>query len=556
MTTVAKAKAAVKAGPDPKAELTALLKAMTPIVWIRTTEEHRVEQEINSVATGLAVKLGGNGATKAFETIFWDAAFGGRGWDGKEVDGVEQKEEMGLFALVRERIWTAYMKRPVVWVLRDAEKLLALEKLAGRALLTVARRLVRCTDPLERQMIVVVSSAPVPAELQHAARALEWPLPDRATIENMIGKTARSINMELAPAELEGLVAASAGLGAHEIEQALAVSQAWTGGKFDADRISREKRAAVERSGALTWYEPDPRGLDAIGGLGELKRWLLARRAALSPEARAYGLPAPKGLLIVGPAGTGKSLTAKCVGAAWGVPVLRLDPGAAKSKWVGESEERIREALKLAAAAAPVILWVDEIEKSLGGSSEGAHQVDRDALGTILTWMSEERNSGPVFVVATCNQVETLPPELLRKGRFDEIFFVDLPTAEERAEIFAASLRGLPVPRDPRKFDLVTMARDTKFNDFSGAELDAAVRSGLYVAFAAGRELTAEDIVAEAEKTVPLARTRPEAIDRLRTWAANRARKAALPPREVAVSSERVFDAGVVSVEDSAETGA
>ncbi|HSN68796.1 MAG TPA: AAA family ATPase, partial [Thermoanaerobaculia bacterium] len=271
-----------------------------------------------------------------------------------------------------------------------------------------------------------------------------------------------------------------------------------------------------------------PGGLDAVGGLDVLKSWLTSRRAAFTARARAYGLPAPKGAMLVGVPGCGKSLTAKAIATAWGMPLLRLDLGALKSKWVGESEGNIRKALKVAETVSPCVVWLDEIEKALGGASQGAADggVSSDALGVILSWMQDR--AGSVFVIATANDVSALPPELLRKGRFDEMFFVDLPNASERKAILSAALKANG--RDGKVE--ITAGCIAAMSDFTGAEIAAIVPDALFAAFADGeREITTADLIDAANTVVPLAKTASEKITKVREWAKGRARPASTPER-------------------------
>jgi SpoVK/Ycf46/Vps4 family AAA+-type ATPase len=276
--------------------------------------------------------------------------------------------------------------------------------------------------------------------------------------------------------------------------------------------------------------------LDAVGGLDVLKSWLKVRQSALSQRARDFGLPSPKGCFLVGVPGCGKSLTAKAVASAWGVPLLRLDMGALRSKWIGESEGNIRRALAVAETVSPCVLWLDEIEKALAGSSgpAGDGGVAADALGTILSWMQER--AGSVFVVATANDVRALPPELLRKGRFDELFFVDLPTREERAAILRASLaqygrEGLA------GVGLIVEATV----GFTGAEIAAIVPDALFTAFNDGeRELRTSDVLDAAATVAPLSKTASTKIEELREWAKGKARPASTP--EVENTSGRRLD--------------
>jgi SpoVK/Ycf46/Vps4 family AAA+-type ATPase len=323
----------------------------------------------------------------------------------------------------------------------------------------------------------------------------------------------------------DAAIDAAVGLTAEEVANVYAKSLV-TSRKIDPAQVASEKKRVIAREKVLTWYDPDPRGLDAVGGLDELKAWLAKRKLGLSQKARSYGLPAPKGALLVGVPGCGKSLTAKAVAAAWKLPLLRLDLGALRSKWIGESEGNIRKALAVAETVSPCILWLDEIEKALAGSTgqSGDSGVAADALGAVLSWMQER--TGSVFVVATANDVSSLPPELLRKGRFDELFWVDLPTLNERVEIAAASVRAHN--RDPESVDCGQIALVTE--GFTGAEIAALIPDALFEAFADNeRDLTTRDLTKAAETVVPLAKTAADKIEKLRSWASSRARPASTP---------------------------
>ncbi len=296
---------------------------------------------------------------------------------------------------------------------------------------------------------------------------------------------------------------------------------------FDLSTILGEKKHIIRKSGILEYYEAEA-GLEGIGGLEVLKAWLQKRRHAFTSQARDFGLPLPKGILLIGVPGCGKSLTAKAVGAAWQMPLLRLDVGKIFGGLVGASEENIRKAIKTAEATAPSILWLDEMEKGFSGTgssnmSDGG--TTSRVFGTFVTWLQEK--TAPVFVIATANNVHQLPPELLRKGRFDEIFFVDLPTREERKQIFEIQLRKKD--RDPGKVDLDKLVEATP--EFSGSEVEQVVVSALYDAFDAlptERDLTTEQMLHSAKEIVPLAVTMQEGIAGMRDWARTRARLASL----------------------------
>jgi len=297
------------------------------------------------------------------------------------------------------------------------------------------------------------------------------------------------------------------------------------GGRLDASAartILQEKRQIVRKCGVLEFVDADA-DLDRVGGLELLKAWLGTRARAFSARARGFGLPAPRGVLLVGVQGCGKSLCAKAVSRSWNLPLLRFDLGRVFGSLVGSSEENVRRAIAVAESVAPAILWIDEIDKGFAGvQSSGASDGGTTArvLSTLLTWFNEKTR--PVFVVATANDVTQLPPELLRKGRLDELFFVDLPTAEERAQVLAIQLarRG----RVPDAFDLPQLARLAP--GFSGAELEEAVISGLYDAFGQGVELTTAHLATALRETVPLSRTMSERLEALRSWADGRARPA------------------------------
>ncbi|HZS42580.1 MAG TPA: AAA family ATPase, partial [Polyangia bacterium] len=325
----------------------------------------------------------------------------------------------------------------------------------------------------------------------------------------------------------EQLVDAALGLTKTEAENVLAKSIV-RHKTFHLPTVLSEKKHIIRKSGILEYYEATE-SLDEIGGLETLKEWLQKRRNAFTQHAREFGLPLPKGILLIGVPGCGKSLTAKAVGAAWQMPLLRLDVGKIFGGLVGASEENIRKAIKTAEAIAPAVLWLDEMEKGFSGTgssnmSDGG--TTSRVFGTFVTWLQEK--TAPVFVIATANNVHQLPPELLRKGRFDEIFFVDLPSREERKAIYEIHVKKKK--RDPAALDLHRLVEASP--EFSGSEIEQAVVSALYDAFDANADLSTDGLIASAREIVPLAVTMKEGIDAMREWAKTRARNASVMPEK------------------------
>lgn len=507
----------VSAGAKVAADVAALLRARNPLLWVVSREESRVERLIESAA-----------ASAAYQVAFWDCSSGISDIAGNPVLGGASVTDPGnLLDAIRNN------RERRVWVLRDLPVWFR-DPTILRGVRTLARTLPLAPRDQARALVILTPSGEVPPELAGHATVLDWPLPDRieigAILDSAIGALPEDMRVTAAPnGTREAAIDAAIGLTAEEAQATYARSlvQSRT---IDPAAVAGEKRRVIARERVLEWFDPLPGGLDAVGGLDALKAWLTLRRAAFGPRARAYGLPAPKGALLVGVPGCGKSLTAKAIATAWAMPLLRLDMGALKSKFVGDSETNIRKALSVAETVAPAVLWIDEIEKALAGASgpAGDGGVSADALGVVLSWMQER--AGSVFVVATANDVSSLPPELLRKGRFDDVWFVDLPTAPERAEIVRAALRA------NGRSEVVDVAPVVDATvDFTGAEIAALVPDALYAAFADNeRPIATGDLVNAARSTVPLAKTAAERIKALREWASARAR-----PASVAVTATR-----------------
>jgi AAA+ superfamily predicted ATPase len=367
----------------------------------------------------------------------------------------------------------------------------------------------------KKSIVVTTPSSKVPEELKDEIVVVEFPSPQAQELEGVLDRLAQTpgVKVKLTRLGRDKLVQAAVGLTASQAQRVFAKAIVRDGvlDDQDIDLVTEEKKQVIRESEALEFYTAAETP-DDVGGLGVLKEWLRLRERAFTQEARDYGLPAPKGIALIGIPGTGKSLTAKMIGGLWRLPLLRLDIGSLFGSLVGESEERARRALRLAETVAPAVVWIDELEKGLahGGLDSGT---STRVFGTILTWMQEK--TAPCFVVATANDISSLPPELLRKGRFDEIFFLDLPTLEERQEIFAVHLRKRN--RLPQDFDTARLARESE--GYVGAEIEQAVIDAMYVGFNEGqREFTTDDISTALERLVPLSVSQREVVQMLREW--------------------------------------
>ena len=379
-----------------------------------------------------------------------------------------------------------------------------------------------------RQAVVLVGAViELPLELEREAGRVTLPLPDASDLHGLFERVVESVaKIDVKPDLLDTCVRAALGLTGSEAVRVF--RKAWmANGAIDGRTVAaiiREKRQALRRTPALTFHDAAA-ALADVGGLGELKHWLRERRRAFGQEARGFGLPEPRGLLLLGVQGCGKSLSAKAIAREWGFPLLRLDLAAAFGDVTKSPEVTMREATSIAESLAPAVLWIDEIEKGFAatGSDPGASRV----FGSFLTWLAEKQS--PVFVAATANDVTRLPPELLRRGRFDELFFVDLPSELERVEILSIHLRKRG--REPTQFSLQELAIQAE--RLSGAEIEQVVTAGLYTAFSESRDLTDNDLANAIQETVPLYETYEERIKELRNWARTRARSATLDVKMV-----------------------
>ena len=500
-----------------KEEIETLIRARYPILQILTSEEMRVQELVMAIALKRQKKV--------FE---WSSSTGivpaGTSIQSHKHRNESTKDPLMALDQVIEQV------EPAIFVFKDFHPFLTKNNHA------VIRKLKEIALHLKNSFKTVLLVSPVmeiPRELEKEITVLNFPLPTRAEMAELLDRIVEEIKefkqvaIDLDDAGRERLLQAALGLTLSEAENVFAkiiVKDQRLSGD-DVNEVFAEKQQIIRKSGLLEYYATDE-NFDRVGGLAVLKDWLGKRVAAFTEEARMFGLPAPKGILLLGVQGCGKSLCAKAVSSLWQLPLLRFDMGRMFGSLIGSSEENTRRAIAVAESVAPAILWVDEIDKAFAGaqgsgSSDGG--TTARVFGTFLTWLSEK--TAPVFVVATANDISQLPPELLRKGRLDEIFFVDLPTSAEREDIFRIQLRRRR--RAPETFDIPKLAGLSP--EFSGAEIEQAVISALYDAFYAGEELTTGHILESLTQTVPLAKTMDEQISRLRGWAEGRARHASLP---------------------------
>ncbi|MBC7834991.1 MAG: AAA family ATPase [Phycisphaerales bacterium] len=375
------------------------------------------------------------------------------------------------------------------------------------------------------QIILIDHSASIPPVVASHSVRFEIALPDEPELEQIVRDSLRRahrerpIEADIRKSALKTVVRNLRGLPRRQVERLVyeAVCDDRKFNEKDVERLLMRKRELLHADGLLEFVEA-PTSIDQVGGLGRLKAWLKQREAGMSDEAAAFGITPPRGVLLLGVQGAGKSLCAKAVATAWQRPLLRMDVGALYDRYIGESERRLRGALQQAEAMSPVILWIDEIEKAFASAASRSTDggLSQRMFGTLLTWMQEHRS--PVFLVATANDIEALPPELLRKGRFDEIFFVDLPSPEARRAIFNIHLKKRQ--RDPGMFDLDSLVAAS--DGYSGAEIEQAIISAMHEAFSDHRELSTASLVSAVKLSPPLSVTMAERITALREWAVGR----------------------------------
>ncbi|HVR43591.1 MAG TPA: AAA family ATPase [Thermoanaerobaculia bacterium] len=483
-------------------ELKCLVRSWHPIIVLETVEEDRVRPLLALAAADLRLPF--------YEWSITEGLRRHRGHD----DYKGTTEVLTFLMYLKEK------PEDGIYHLKDFGTYLG-QATTVRALRDLAQRFSRSKSAL----VLTGESIELPPELEHKAVRIVLHLPNREELRELVHETLRSlkregsVQIELGSGEGRALLDALSGLTAAQARRMLALV-AIEDGRLDGsdiDRILERKRRLLEDGGLLDYYPPE-RNRYEIGGFGRLKAWLERARIGFTPEAQAMNLSPPRGILIVGVQGCGKSLAAKFVAREWKLPLLKLDGGRLYDKYIGETEKNLRRAMKVAESMAPAVLWIDEIEKVFAQSQGSEHDggVSRRIFGTFLTWLQEKKKD--VFVVGAANDLFSLPPELLRKGRFDEIFFVDLPDPEERKEIFRIHLRLRN--QKPEEFDLDQTAAASE--GFSGAEIEQAVIGALYRSLHGQRPPSTELLLEELGSTVPLSVSRREDLERLRESARGR----------------------------------
>lgn len=488
-------------------DLEVLIDSQYPIICIETHEETRAEEILTNICRSMRLPF-----------FHWVATQGlTRSGEPQAVYNTTKAMEVLNFI--------SSSSLDAVYLMKDLHR-----HLEDPILVRKLRDICQCFRTKRKSIVLTAPSFTIPPELTNEVVFFGLSLPDTNQLKELVRhvvrdiSTRRQISVNIDPATGRKLVQNLKGLTLNEAERVLTRAIVHDG-RLSADDlplILDAKKEKISQSGLIEFF-PRQETFDGIGGLKNLKQWLGIRKEAFSEEAKRFGIDPPRGVLLLGIQGCGKSLMAKAVAQEWELPLLRLDTGSLYSKFIGETETNVREAIRLAESMAPVVLWIDEIEKAFTpqGGSDADGGVSARLLGTFLSWLQEKK--APVFVVATANNISMLPPELLRKGRFDEIFFMDLPGIAERADIFRLHLQRRK--RDPSGFDLDALARASE--GFSGAEIEQGLVSALYVAFSAHKELCTDSILKELKSTRPLSLVMKEQIDQMRAWADGRTVSAA-----------------------------
>lgn len=476
-----------------------VIRARYPLIYISSTEEERVETTINTCVQKLFNTC----------TIYsWDFINGYRTTNAKD-NGIGTKNPLQALELI-EKITS---NTPAIFILKDFDSFLN-----DVAINRKIKNLSKTLRVQPKNIILLSSKIKIPENLRDNFSLIEFQLPNQNEIKNELERLALSLKVEIDDDLLETFTLACQGLSIEQIRKIFSRILV-SSGKINEESLEvilLEKQQIIKQTEILELTNSN-QNLTAIGGLNLFKTWIKKRSKAFTQTAQNYGLPTPKGILLVGIQGTGKSLAAKVIANEWNLSLLRLDVGRIFAGVVGESEARVREMITLSESLAPCIVWIDEIDKSFGRiNSSGDSGTSNRVLATFLTWLSEK--TSPVFVVATANNISALPPEMLRKGRFDEIFFVGLPNAEERKEIFDVQLKAFR-PETYESFNTQLLSNLSK--NFSGAEIRQVIVEAMHDGFWENREFDTNDIAKSIENFVPLYYTNKEEIVALQEWAAS-----------------------------------
>jgi AAA+ superfamily predicted ATPase len=495
-------------------ELDLLIRARYAVLYVMSWEEARVEEHLARIAKA-----------RGKELHIWSVTGGMRRHGASNAS----RTHKGIADPLQALDTVMDHKEPAIYLFEDFHAFLS-PTACNIAVVRKVREVARALADSYKTLVICAPLVSIAPELEKDVTVIDYTLPGAGEINSLLDKVQADVadhptlKVDLDAASREAIIRAAGGLTLQEAENVFAktlVNDGTLSGN-DVSTVFAEKQQIVRKSGLLEYYGADSH-LGDVGGLDHLKDWLRKRAAAFTRKAQDFGLPAPKGVLLVGVQGCGKSLCAKAVSREWNMPLLRFDVGRMFSSLVGSSESNVRRAIAVAESVSPAVLWVDEIDKAMSGSSSSGGSdggTTARVMSTFLTWLSEKTK--PVFVVATANDISALPPELLRKGRLDEIFFVDLPNPAERELIFGIHLSKRK--RDPKGFDFAALVHASE--GFSGAEIEQAIISALYDVFYSDRDLTTADLLVSLRETVPLSRTMSERIASLRAWADGRARPA------------------------------
>lgn len=475
-------------------EFVLLLKARYPLIYISTSEEERLEYIIKY-------------CTKKYvsRTYYsWDFV---DGYQGNPNDtGFAAKNPLEALELIEKLT----PETASVFVLKDYDNFLK-----DLSIIRKIKNLSRALKTQPKNIIIISPDVNIPDTLREFITLIDFPLPTYNEINEELIRLMTSLKQDISEELLLNLTTACQGLSLERIRRVLSkvIAQSGTIDVTSPRFVLEEKKQIIQQTQLLEFSITDKKITD-LGGLDNFKDWLKLRDEAFLPAAQDYGLPYPKGLLLVGVQGTGKSLAAKTVANEWNLPLLRLDFGRLFASLIGQSESRVRKMIQISEALSPCVLWVDEIDKAFAGAqSSGDSGTTSRVLSTFLTWMSEK--TSPVFVVATANNIELIPPEIIRKGRFDEVFFLALPTKEERQAIFEVHLRKAR-PNRIEEFALPLLSDLSK--DFSGAEIEQVVIEAMRIGYSEGRDFRTEDLLSSIQKIVPLARTKNKELTLLQKW--------------------------------------